>query len=381
VGVFFSTLAFYTFAVFLRPLAEEFGWSRQAVSSAYGTMAFTAAVSAPGLGVLLDRLGARRVILPCALISGTAFASLAALTPRLGHLYLVFAVLGVASAGTSVLSYSRVIVGWFAHRRGLAFGSVMAAAALGGIVHPQAAAALTGFGGFRAAYLGLGSLVLVVGLPVALRFVREPNAGIGRGAEPPGASAREAFRSRVYWTLVVVIFGGFLASHAVIVHLAALLVDHGVPTSRAATAVSAMGAASLAGRLLTGWMLDRYPGPYVSFALLAIAALGAFVLAGARSFEAGVVAALLVGFGAGGESDVTPYLLSRYFGLRAVSTLYGVAWTAAGCAGAVGPLLLARAFDATGSYEAALRGLAVVTLAAGALMLTLPSSRSAPSNR
>jgi MFS family permease len=375
VGVFFSTLFFYTFAVFLKPLCGEFGWSRQAVSTAYGAMALTAAVSAPVLGHLLDRLGSRRVILACAALSAVAFASLSALTAQLSHLYAVFAVLGVAAAGTSALAYSRVIPSWFERRRGLAIGVVMAAAALGGILQPPAAQELIRAVGWRGAYLALGGLLLAVALPVIVRFVRErpSSSGSGPATADPGLPARDGFRSRTFWTLVVVFFGGTLVSNGAIVHLAALLTDRGVAASHAAIAVSAMGGASLAGRLLTGVLIDRFAATRVSFLLLATAALGAFVLAGARSPGVGIAAAVLVGFGAGGEADVTPYLLSRYFGLRAVSTLFGVVWTAAGCAGVVGPLLMARAFDATGSYETVLLRLAAVTLAAGVLMLILPA--------
>jgi MFS family permease len=74
----------------------------------------------------------------------------------------------------------------------------------------------------------------------------------------------------------------------------------------------------------------------------------------------------------GGEGDVTPYLLSRYFGLKSFSTLYGFTWTAYAIAGAVGPIIMGRAFDVTGSYSGLLMVLAGVTLAAGSLMLLLP---------
>jgi cyanate permease len=78
----------------------------------------------------------------------------------------------------------------------------------------------------------------------------------------------------------------------------------------------------------------------------------------------------------GGEGDVTPYLLSRYFGLKSFSTLYGFSWTAYAIAGAVGPVIMGRAFDATGSYGALLVQLAAVTLVAGGLLLLLPRYRT-----
>jgi MFS family permease len=118
--------------------------------------------------------------------------------------------------------------------------------------------------------------------------------------------------------------------------------------------------------------------PRVSFALLTTAALGAFLLASAQSLPMGVLAAALIGFGMGGEADVTPYLLSRYFGLRSFSVLYGFTWTFYAVAGAVGPILMGKAFDMTGSYEALLVRLALGTLAVAALMLFLPRYSVAP---
>ena len=60
---------------------------------------------------------------------------------------------------------------------------------------------------------------------------------------------------------------------------------------------------------------------------------------------------MLIGIGMGGEADITPYLLSRYFGLRSLSTLYGLTWSAYAVAGALGPVLMGRAFDLTGSLR------------------------------
>lgn len=103
-----------------------------------------------------------------------------------------------------------------------------------------------------------------------------------------------------------------------------------------------------------------------------ITATGIFLLARANSFPAGILAAALIGIGAGGEADITPYLLTRYFGLRAFSTLYGLSWTFYAAAGAIGPILLGRAFDSSGSYTSLLTKLAVVTVLGAATILLLP---------
>jgi hypothetical protein len=81
----------------------------------------------------------------------------------------------------------------------------------------------------------------------------------------------------------------------------------------------------------------------------------------------------LIGVGAGGEAAITPYLLTRYFGLRSFSTLYGLTWTFYAAAGATGPVILGRSFDATGSYSSLLAVLALALAIAAALNLVLPS--------
>jgi MFS family permease len=96
------------------------------------------------------------------------------------------------------------------------------------------------------------------------------------------------------------------------------------------------------------------------------------MLARANSFAAGAFAAALLGIGAGGEAAITPYLLTRYFGLRAFSTLYGFTWTFYAAAGAIGPVILGRAFDMTGSYSSLLITLAIALFVAAGMNLFLP---------
>lgn len=374
IGVFvsFASLLVYTFGVLLKPVAEEFAWSRESVSAAFGIAAMTVAACSPPLGYLLDRIRPTRIIVPCLVVFGMAFASLALLTARLWHLYATFFVLGVVGNGTAQMAYSRAVSSWFDRRRGTALALVMSGGAVGAMVLPPAAEALIQSVGWRRACLVLGASVLVVGVPIVARFVRERPGDRGARAVLDGASVREGVTSRVFWILVTVLFAQSIAQNGALTHMAALLTDRGVPASGAALALSAMGAASLVGRLTTGWLLDRFFAPRVGFCLLSIAAIGTYLLAGAQSLSLGVVAAALIGFGMGAEADVTPYMLSRYLGLRAFAMLYGLTWTAYAIAGAVGPILMGRAFDATGSYTALLTQLAIGTFLIAALMLLMP---------
>ena len=368
----FASLFVYTFAIFLKPLASEFGWSREAVSAAFGIAALAVAACSPPLGWLLDRYPPRRIILPCLTVFGCAFASLALLTRHLWHLYLVFLILGMVGNGTAHLAYSRALTTWFQERRGVAFSILLGGGAAGAMIFPPAADALIHAVGWRASFAILGGCVLGVGLPCASRVRERSHAGRSAAAPAMGVSVGEGVRSRFFWIIVAELFLISISQNGAVTHLSALLTDRGIPAGKAALAVSAMGGAILEGRLLTGWLLDRYFAPRVAICLFALSALGTFLLADARSFPVGLGAAALIGFGMGGEGDVTPYLLSRYFGVKSFSTLYGFTWTAYAIAGAAGPVIMGRAFDAAGSYRVLLIRLSIVTLAAASLMLLLP---------
>jgi len=374
VGVFvsFASLLVYTFGVLLKPLAEEFAWSRESVSAAFGIAAMTVAACSPPLGYLLDRGNPKRIIIPSLVVFGSAFASLSLLTPHLWHLYAIFFVLGVVGNGTAQMAYSRAVSSWFHERRGTALAVVMSGGAVGAIVLPPAAEALIQTVGWRGACIALGAMVLVVGVPIVSRFIRERPGERGATVVLDGVSVREGVTSRVFWILIVVLFAQSIAQNGALTHMAALLTDRGIAPSGAALALSAMGAASLLGRLSTGWLLDRFFAPRVGFCLLSIAALGTYLLAGAQSLTFGVLAASLIGFGMGAEADVTPYILSHYLGLRSFAMLYGFTWTAYAIAGAVGPILMGRAFDLTGSYTTLLTQLAIGTFLIAALLLLMP---------
>ena len=302
---------------------------------------------------------------------------LALLTPHLWHLYAIFAILGAVGNGTAHLAYTRAVSTWFDRHRGMALALVMTGGAVGAIVLPPAAQALIGNLGWRGAFATLGAMVLAIGLPVVAPLIRErPGYDRERREEAGGASVAQAMRSRAFWILVVVLFLFSIGQNGAITHLSALLTDRGVSSGDAAIAVSLMGAASLLGRLVTGWLLDRFFAPRLAFCLLSLAALGIFILSGAHSLAAGSIAAILIGVGMGGEADITPYLLSRYFGLRSFSMLYGFSWTAYAIAGAIGPVLMGRAFDTSASYQALAVKLSVLTLFAAALMLGMPAYRA-----
>ncbi|MDR3718162.1 MAG: MFS transporter [Bryobacteraceae bacterium] len=373
VMVGFGSLLVFTFSIFLKPLSVEFGWSRESISAAFGLAALTVAVCSPPLGHLLDRFGPRKIVLPCMAVFGVAFASLSTLTPSLAHLYATFVVIGIVGNGTTQMGYSRAVSTWFDRQRGLALSLVMAGVGTGAMLFPPLAQRLISGFGWRFAYASLGGVILLLGIPLTALFVREkPRERTAERHDEHGVTVAAGLRSRAFWIIVATLFLGSMSVNGAITHLSPLLTDRGISTDSAALAASTLGLASFCGRLLTGYLLDRFFAPRVGLCLLAGTAGGILLLASARTAPGGLLAAALIGFGLGGEADITPYLLTRYFGLRSFSTLYGFTWTAYAIAGAIGPVVMGRAFDATGSYTTLLTLLAAATLVSASLFIFLP---------
>jgi MFS family permease len=370
----FGSLFVYTFSVFVKPLAADFGWSREAISNGFAIAAVTLGLCSPLLGRGIDRFGPRRIVLICMTVYGCAIASLSLLHSGLWQFYLTCFVLGVVGNGAAHLAYSRSISTWFQRRLGMALAFVMVGAGLGAMILPVVAQTIISRSSWRVAYGSLGGLALLLGLPLSWRYIRERPV-FGResaGVAHSGMTWQQGSRSFAFWIITAILFVSSISMNGAITHLSALLTDRGLTAGNAALCASILGGSSLLGRIVVGWLLDRFFGPRVAFVINLITALGIFLLARANSFPAGCVAAALIGIGAGGEAAITPYLLTRYFGLRAFSTLYGLTWTFYAAAGAIGPVILGRTFDATGSYTALLILLAIALGLAAAMNLLLP---------
>lgn len=375
VMVSFAAVVPYTFGLFLKPLSLAFGWHREAISAGFSISALTLAAASPGLGFLLDRFGPRRIILPCILVFSSVYVSLAWLTPHLAHFYLAFFLIGLVGNGTAYLGYSRAIASWFNLRRGLALSVMLAGGGTGAMLLPVIAQAAITHYGWRTAFIILGLLAFALGFPLAAWFVREQPAATPNAFRSVnvGEPVSKALSSRIFWIIAATVFLYAFSLNGTLAHLSALLTDRGVSTTGASYAISIIGATSIIGRVLTGVFLDRFFGPRVSQLMLLMTVIGIGLLSVAHTLVAGLVAASLIGFSMGSEGDITPYLISRYFGLRRLSTLYAFTWTAYAVGASMGPLVVGRIFDRLGSYRpGTIQLLALPALIPCLLMFLLP---------
>ena len=378
VMVSFAAIVPYTFSLFLASLHAEFGWKREAISGTFGIAAITVAVFSPGIGLLLDRYPPRRVILPCIVVFSIALLSLSRLTPHLGRFYFTYFVLGVVGNGTAQLSYSKAVLTWFKERRGAALALMLTGGGVGSVLLPLITQHVIQHNGWRAGYLTLGLLALL-GLPMTALFMRnKPGRQTSVVDVKASMTIREVFKTRTFWILAGTILLGAFGANGVLSHLAALLSERGISGTETAVALSCLGAAGIAGRLLTGWLLDHFYAPAISLIMFLLCATGITLFAYASNAAMGVAGALLLGFGMGSEGDIGPYLIATYFGRERFGTIYGLTWTAYAIGGATGPVLTGHLYDHASAYRpSAILFLAFTAVVAAAMNLLLPKYRSA----
>ena len=384
VGLFWGVpITVFSFSAFLKPLMQTFHAGRAAVSLAFTLQLVVSALSSPLAGWLIGRYGARKVILCGTSLFGAMLLFNRVLSTTLLHLYFFYAVLGFTVHGMGPIPYGHVVSHWFDRRRGLALGLMMIGIGSGAMIIPAFAHQLIARYGWHAAYTILGSMVLLISIPVVAAILKEKPQDLGLspdGAQlgavlPPanlaGLSRSEAWRSQTFWILVCAFSLVSVSVQGCLVHVTAMLTDRGMTAQRAAFGASVMGAAVLIGRIGTGYLLDHFFAARLAVLLFGGAAVGIGLLLMSAAPAGAFVAAFLVGLGLGAEVDMIAYLVSRYFGLRSFAEIYSVVFGAFALAGAFGPLIMGAGFDRTGSYSAPLVGFLLATVVATALMTRL----------
>lgn len=362
-----SGVAFYTFGVFVLPLVAAFGWTRGEVSTAASFLIIGTAITAPIIGSVIDRYGARRVGIASMIALALGYAALTQLDGTLAVFYFAWLALSLIGGGTTPVVWTRTVNIWFDRGRGLALGVALAGSGLAGIFAPVLVSRVIAEYGWQAGYLAVGGFILLVGMPlVALLLEERPRAAVVSATEQsastsaastvesaplPGFVLAEALRQVAFWKIAI---GFFLVSGviaALIINLIPLLVDRGLAQQNAASIAGVMGIAVLVGRVGIGFLLDRFAAPAVARLLLGICALGCFTLTlPDASLWLITISVLSLGLAAAAEVDLVAYLTSRFFGMRAYGEIYGWQLTSFYLGAALGPLAAGLAYDHYQSY-------------------------------
>jgi len=379
------------FGLFLKPLAEEFGWSRAGVSGAMSLLMAVSGIIGVAMGRVTDRYGARAAIAPGVAIGALSYVLMARMD-SLWEFYLLFGVGGGILAGCSYTPAVTAVSNWFdARQRTMAIGVALLGPVVGQMILSPVISKVIEGAGWRTAWVVLGIVALVCGLPALVVMGRKPvtaaeaagadSAG-GHPARPraEGLSAGEAAKTLAFWISMVAGFVLGLGFYAFAAHVVPYATDVGMSTTAAALILTVSSIGGAAGTLLA-WAITAKLG--YRWALVVLTALNGvamllFIVAG--SAWAFYLLAVLVGFAFSAVVPVRMGVVPPLFGLRAIGTIIGYAALAFSVGAIIGPFLAGYVFDSTASYDLAflICGILLIVGAATLCFLRVPRASAAP---
>ena len=360
----FTGAFFYGFSALFDPIIEEFGWSRALTSVAFALQQGESGIAAPIVGVLVDKMGPRRIVIVGGVIYGVGFLLLGYIG-GLWMFYVMFLVISIGASGCNPIVTYIAAAQWFRRKRGRSMAIISTGAAFSGIMVYLLVVLISQFG-WRTAVQVFGIASWAVILPLALVFRHRPEQ---YGLLPDGDIAdtsspvystrtevdfrfRQAVSTRTFWYLGAVFTLWTLVHGAVISQLvSALRLDGDVSLTVAGAAAAAVPLSSLIGRLGLGSLSDFVDKKTVVVVSLGIQAIGLVLLANLATPLLAVGGAFFYGVGSGGVIPVRSALQADLFGARNFGTIQGGLRLLSTAGGVAGPIMAGGIADAQDSYR------------------------------
>jgi OFA family oxalate/formate antiporter-like MFS transporter len=399
----------YSWAIFTQPLLAAFHWDVTTTTWAYATANFcVAAVGAVAGGFWQDRVGPRRVALTGVTLwgAGNILAGLGTAAWGAPWLYLTYGVIGGVGAGMAYITPVAMVTKWFPRQRGLAGGLVAGGFGLGAFLYNEVVPRLAGFhaatehasaaiaaraaggmtstdiGAVLQVFVGSGLIYLLIGLPAAALFRNPSNQSVGGAAQANvglswGLAPREVIRTRQFYLLWLQLFVNVIAGITIISNASFILEDlTNLPMARIASLFGMVSLFNAIGRLFWGSVSDRIGCRHTFALMFAIQALVLFLLSDVHDLHLALAGFAIILLCCGGGFGTMPAYNAEFFGTRFMGLNYGLILSAWGAAGVVGPLLMARAKDLSGSF-AGLMPLVAAVLCVATVLPFLMSPLSA----
>jgi MFS family permease len=376
----------YTGSVFFVAFVQDFGWDYSSTSSIFSLFTVLYGISGVLVGVIADRVGVRRVILGGGAVLVVALLGDSLATSR-WHLYLTHsALVALGLAGMGWVPVSILLARGFQKRRGLALGLASSGVGVGIMVFVPLSQIMIDRFGWRTAFVFLAAIAAAVTFPIGLFAVRSPRAPAVSGdpiattASPrrgaPGWTLGSALRSRVFW----LVGASFMLLNGpvqmILTHQVAYLVEVGQPKAFAAGVMGLIGLLSAPGKILWGWLSDRWwiESTYAVAIASLVGGIFALLAVGPETSAWGLYGyAVLMGFGYAVAPAMTPILSARFFAGQNFGAIFGAFNCLHHTGGAIGVWLAGYSHDITGSYVLSLRAsIASVCLALACVSLAAP---------
>jgi sugar phosphate permease len=371
--------ALYGLPFFYDFMVRDLGWTRVQVTSGN---AYSKLLVGPLFGFvagwIVDRFGPRRLMLAGIATAGLALVGLGGVsTIGMFYLFYLFNALGYVCGGP--LPNQVLLSRWFERARGKAMGFAYLGIGIGGAIVPLLAHALNQRLGWRGALVTLGVLMIAIAFPCAW-FVRETPAGgaaSARGAEAgERAPVAAVFRAPAFYLLALGSMCSIAAVGGTMQNLKLFLsLDQKLDQGEIARVLSLVLWASVAGRLLMGWLADRLPKKHVMLLIYSIVASAIPLLFAASSPGVLYLFAVVFGIGLGGDYMIIPLMAAELFGVQVLGRLMGVVLTADGVAEALSPLAVAALRETTRSYATGFSLLVAFAALGAAAVALLPRKR------
>lgn len=362
--------AYYTFSVFIKPLAAEFHWSRAAISLAFSITLITYGLSGPIIGRLIDKKGAKKVM-----VIGSAFLGLSviflAFINSLWQLYILYFFIGIGICTIGLIVASVLISRWFEARRGLALGISLAGIGLGGMVMVPLAEFFISVFNWRGAYLLLGILIIAFVPLILAALLKERPEELGLlpdgGSLNPGSSKtdkgwihgqkgfspKESLKTPTFWLLALAGFFFTLAYAAIVSHLAPILTDAKATPKFAAAMLGLTIGISAIGRIAFGILADKFNKKYVLMSCLLLQGGGVLFLMKPEYSGLILIFAIIFGVAYGGVLSSTPLVLGEFFGIKSLGEIFGYHSLISTIGAFFGPLVAGAIYDLYGDYSLA----------------------------
>ena len=368
-----APIVYLSLGVFMIPLQQSFGWDRGKVSLGLSVGALTLALSMPAVGRLIDKYGARRVLLPSMAMFSIATMSLYFLSGSFWHYLCMFALIGVVGSGSNTMTYARVLAAWYDRLRGMALGFAMSGIGLGSALSPVIAQAI--INGHRLACRLPRTRPVGARGGMADPVLRDARLAAGHRAAPGGGATLCQTTGRI--RRCVARPGGNEPPWRGADQRVLDADDHFFHrrTHRARSADPSC--TTVARQRLVGQCRGRrrrpdrrgyfcqphrqsaicwinYFAPRVGLVVFLCPLIAMAVVGHANTVGLALASATLLGIGSGAESDLMAYLVSRYFGIKCFAEIYGYTYGALMLGTAIGPYLWGLTFDLFHSYQPAL---------------------------
>jgi len=368
----------YILSTFAPYLIGEFGWTRSQWAM-MGMVQILVMICMPISGRLADLYGVRRTAAVGALAFPLCLVAIAMMNGDIRLYLAIYVVQTVLGSLTTSTVYSRVVAGAYSARRGLALGICGSGPPLIGAIGSPIMSAFVAEHGWRAGYLVIAAFCTVCAIVTLLLLEDDrPAPAPRRQAERKQGVYRAILTSPVFWLMLVATFLVNLPYSLATTQLKMVVLAQGLDDRSAALLISAFAIGSIAGRVLSGAALDTLPAPAVAAIAFGLPTLGLLMLASSQdSFLFVGVAIVLIGISFGGEGDIVPYLITRYFGITVYSTVLGLLTAAMGGAMAIGSGIIGVVLERTDSFNPYLFTAATSAFIGSVmfLMLGLPTFR------